>query len=115
MQRDIIAATCGAGEGIVAEGRDIGTVVAPGAPIKVFLTASEAVRARRRSADLAADPDATLEVTQSEQQRRDRIDAPQTAKAADAVQIDSTSLGLDEVVGVIVGLARQRANAAWTG
>jgi cytidylate kinase len=115
MQRDIIAATCGAGEGIVAEGRDIGTVVAPGAPIKVFLTASETVRARRRSADLAADPDATLEVTQSEQQRRDRIDAPQTAKAADAVQIDSTSLGLDEVVSVIVGLARQRADAAWTG
>ena len=115
MQRDIIAAACGAGEGIVAEGRDIGTVVAPGAPIKVFLTASETVRARRRSADLAADPVATLEVTQSEQQRRDRIDAPQTAKAADAVQIDSTSLGLDEVVSVIVGLARQRADAAWTG
>jgi cytidylate kinase len=115
MQHGIIAAACAAGEGIVAEGRDIGTVVAPDAPVKVFLIASEAARASRRSADLAADPAATIEVTQSEQQRRDRIDAPQTAKAADAVQIDSTALGLEEVVSVIVGLARQRVDAARTG
>ena len=115
MQQEIITAACDAGEGIVAEGRDIGTVVAPDAAIKVFLTASETVRARRRSADLGADPAATVELTQSEQQRRDRIDAPQTAMAADAVQIDSTALGLDEVVGAIAGLARQRAGAAWTG
>ena len=115
MQREIIAASCAAGDGIVAEGRDIGTVVAPDAGIKVFLTASEAERARRRAADPAADPAATVEVTQSEQQRRDRTDAPQTAQAADAVQIDSTALGLDEVVGAIVDLARQRAGVAWTG
>ncbi len=115
MQQGIIATSCRAGEGIVAEGRDIGTVVAPDAAIKVFLTASEAVRAHRRSADLAADPAATVAVTQSEQQRRDQIDAPQTAMAADAVHIDSTTLSLDEVVSTIVGLARQRANAAWTG
>jgi cytidylate kinase len=115
MQQEIISAACQAGEGIVAEGRDIGTVVAPDAVIKVFLTASETVRARRRSADLAADPAATVELTQSEQQRRDRTDAPQTARAADAVQIDSTALGLDEVVGAIVDLARQRADVAWTG
>jgi cytidylate kinase len=115
MQREIITASCQAGDGIVAEGRDIGTVVAPDAGIKVFLTASEAERARRRAADLTADPAATVEVTQSEQQRRDRTDAPQTVMAADAVQIDSTALGLDEVVGVIVGLARQRADVAWTG
>ena len=115
MQREIIAASCAAGDGIVAEGRDIGTVVAPDAGIKVFLTASEAERARRRAADPAADPAATVEVTQSEQQRRDRTDAPQTVMAADAVQIDSTALGLDEVVSAIVGLARQRADVAWTG
>jgi CMP/dCMP kinase len=114
MQRGIITASCEAGDGIVAEGRDIGTVVAPDAGIKVFLTASEAERARRRAADLATDPAATVEVTQTEQQRRDRTDAPQTVMAADAVQIDSTALGLDEVVGAIVGLARQRADA-WTG
>ena len=115
MQREIIAASCAAGDGIVAEGRDIGTVVAPDAGSKVFLTASEAERARRRAADPAADPAATVEVTQSEQQRRDRTDAPQTVMAADAVQIDSTALGLDEVVSAIVGLARQRADVAWTG
>src|SRR6266851_1224929 len=60
MQQAIIARTCADGSaegaGIVAEGRDIGTVVAPDAPVKVYLTASDAVRAERRSADLATDP-----------------------------------------------------------
>src|ERR1700684_1216147 len=57
-----------AGEGIVAEGRDVGSVVAPEAPVKVFLTASETVRARRRSADLAGQPGVTLALTQTEQE-----------------------------------------------
>jgi cytidylate kinase len=122
MQREIIAAACAAGEGIVAEGRDIGTVVAPDAAVKVFLTASEEARASRRSADLAADPGATADVTQRENQRRDAIDAPQTVMADDAIEIDSTVLSLDEVVGLIVRLARERAtrrqqprtDPAWT-
>jgi cytidylate kinase len=114
MQQDIIARTCAAGAGIVAEGRDIGTVVAPDAPVKVYLTASESIRAARRSADLAADPSATVALTQAEQQRRDQADAAQMAKARDAVLIDSTALNLDEFIGVIVGLARQRADAAWS-
>jgi cytidylate kinase len=114
MQQDIIARTCAAGAGIVAEGRDIGTVVAPGAPVKVYLTASEATRAERRSADLAADPSATVALTQAEQQRRDQADAAQMAKAPDAVLIDSTALDLDEVVSVIASLARDRADAAWS-
>ena len=59
----------------------------------MFLTASEAIRARRRSADLAADPQATAELTQREQARRDRRDAPQMARAADAVEIDTTRAG----------------------
>jgi cytidylate kinase len=92
----------------VAEGRDIGSVVAPDAAVKVFLTASEAIRAVRRSADLAADPADTAELTQREQARRDRRDAPQMARAADAVEIDTTALGLDEVIAAIVGLARSR-------
>jgi cytidylate kinase len=108
MQQGIIAQACTAGPGIVAEGRDIGTVVAPDAVLKVFLTASEEVRASRRSADLAADPAATAEVTQREQERRDRRDAPQMARAADAVEIDSSRLSLDEVVSLIVGLAQER-------
>jgi CMP/dCMP kinase len=109
-QREIIRRHgCGPGGGIVAEGRDIGTVVAPDALVKVFLTASEEVRAHRRSADLAADPGATVAVTQREQHRRDRADAPQTAMAADAVQIDSSSLSLAEVVSLITDLVRERA------
>jgi CMP/dCMP kinase len=121
-QQEIIARACAAGEGIVAEGRDIGTVVAPGAPVKVFLTASEEARARRRSADLAADPGASAAVTRDENQRRDRADAPQTLMAADAVEVDSTVLSLDEVIGLIVRLASERgfrlrqptrADAAW--
>ena len=98
----------------MAEGRDIGTVVAPDAPVKVYLTASESIRAERRSADLAADPAVTVALTQAEQQRRDQADAAQMAKAPDAVLIDSTALDLDEVISVIVGLARQRADAAWS-
>jgi cytidylate kinase len=108
-QREIIARNAGPGGGIVAEGRDIGTVVAPQALVKVFLTASEDARANRRSADLAVDPGATAAVTRDEQLRRDRADAPQTVMAADAIEIDSTALSLDEVVNLIVGLARERA------
>lgn len=109
LQQRVIAEACAAGHGIVAEGRDIGTVVAPDAAVKVFLTASEDVRAARRSADLAADPEATAELTRREQSRRDRTDAPQMARAADAVDIDSTALQLDEVVDLIVKLAGERA------
>ena len=112
MQREIITRNTGPGGGIVAEGRDIGTVVAPQALVKVFLTASESARANRRSAELAVDPGATTAVTQREQLRRDRADAPQTVMAADAVEVDSTSLSLNEVIGLIVGLARERAGLA---
>jgi len=108
MQQEIIARVCAAGQGIVAEGRDIGTVVAPDAAVKVFLTASEEARAHRRSADLAADPGATATVTTAEHRRRDRADAPQTVMAADAIEVDSTVLSLDQVTGLITRLARER-------
>jgi CMP/dCMP kinase len=116
-QREIIAKACAETGGIVAEGRDIGTVVAPDAVVKVFLTASETTRARRRAADLAADPAATVELTRAEQARRDRADAPQSERAADAVPIDSTQLGVAEVIAEIVALAHARwpsAGSAWT-
>ncbi|MBO0771740.1 MAG: (d)CMP kinase [Actinobacteria bacterium] len=115
LQQEIIARACENGPGIVAEGRDIGTVVAPDAVVKVFLTASEEMRARRRSADLAADPAATTEVTQREQERRDRADAPQTGVAADAVRIDSTALTLDQVISMITALAPGRGGSAPAG
>ena len=98
MQREIIASA----GGIVAEGRDIGTVVAPDAQVKVFLTADGAARASRRAAEASWS-------TQAEVDQRDRMDAAQSEKAADAVEVDSTGLDLDEVVGVIVGLAMQKS------
>ena len=105
MQQELISAAA-ADRGVVAEGRDIGTVVAPDAAVKVFLTANAEVRAERRSADLTADPAATVERTRSEQARRDQRDAAQMVMAADAVEVDTSALGLDEVVATVVGLAR---------
>jgi CMP/dCMP kinase len=99
MQRDIIAQ---AGPGIVAEGRDIGTVVAPDAGVKVFLTAGAAARAVRR----AAQANWSESATRVEQDRRDSLDAAQSGKAADAVEIDSTALSLDQVIDKIVRMAQ---------
>jgi CMP/dCMP kinase len=99
QQREIIASA----GGIVAEGRDIGTVVAPDAPVKVYLTAEGAERATRRAGETSRSPTAT----QIDQDRRDRLDAAQSGKAADAVEIDSTSLSLDQVVDIVVRLARE--------
>jgi cytidylate kinase len=108
-QRRIIADVVAGGYGVVVDGRDIGSVVAPDAPVKVYLTATEAVRARRRSADLAADPAATAELTRLEQARRDKRDAPQMVRAEDAIEIDTTRLTAAEVAERIAGLARERA------
>ena len=101
QQREIIANA----EGIVAEGRDIGTVVAPDAQVKVFLTAQSAARADRRAAE-ASWSAISPQQTQVELDRRDRLDAAQSGKAADAVEIDSTRLDLDQVVDIIVRLAQ---------
>lgn len=108
MQRDIIASAVADGAGIVAEGRDIGTVVAPDAAVKVYLTANEDVRAQRRTADLAADPTATVDITRREQALRDQRDAAQMAMADDAVRIDTSGLGPDDVVRRVVAMARER-------
>ena len=121
LQREIIARARAEGRGIVAEGRDIGTVVAPDAVVKVFLTASERARAQRRAADIAGEaagaPAVTVSATEADQARRDRMDAAQMVRADDAVEIDSTMFGLEDVIGMIAGLAQQRAglpDTAWT-
>jgi len=119
-QQAILADACAAGEGIVAEGRDIGTVVAPQAVVKVFLTASEDARAQRRSADLAADPGATPTATRDEQKRRDAADAAQSAMASDAIKVDSTAMSQAQVISLIVRVAGERGfplagHPAWTG
>jgi cytidylate kinase len=89
----------------VAEGRDIGTVVAPEAQVKVFLTAAPEERARRRAAELGTDPAVVLrEQAMRDERDRSREHAP-LAPAADAVPVDTTGLSLDEVVEQIVTLA----------
>ena len=109
-QREIIAAARG-GAGIVVEGRDIGTVVAPDADLKVFLTAAAHERARRRSTEQAAD----LHATAADLERRDRLDSTRAtdplAQAGDAVVLDSTELGIDEVVGRLAVMLRQGSPA----
>jgi len=116
LQRAIIAGAHASGCGIVLEGRDIGTVVAPQAQVKVFLTASETARAERRAADMSADPAATFALTRDELARRDRLDSTRALspllKAPDAVEIDTTATGLDDVVARIVDLARHPAVSA---
>jgi cytidylate kinase len=89
----------------VAEGRDIGTVVAPDAEVKVFLTADPRERARRRAEELGADVDQVL-MEQRIRDRRDseRADSP-LLKADDAVEVDTTGQTIDEVVARIVALA----------
>jgi CMP/dCMP kinase len=98
-----------AGGDWVAEGRDIGTVVAPDAAVKVFLTASPQARAQRRAAELGGDP-ATVLAEQAIRDQRDtsRAHSP-LAAAADAVTIDTTELTLPEVVARVVDLVRAHA------
>jgi cytidylate kinase len=88
----------------VAEGRDIGSVVAPGAEVKVFLTADPAERARRRAAELGVDQ-ATVLAEQAIRDERDRTrEHSPLAPAPGAVEIDSTHMTLPEVVERIAAL-----------
>ena len=91
----------------VVEGRDIGTVVAPSAELKVFLTASPEERARRRAAELDADPAEVL----AEHARRDGRDSGREHSplraAESAVQIDTTGREIEQVVAAIAALARE--------
>jgi CMP/dCMP kinase len=95
----------------VAEGRDIGTVVSPDAPLKVFLTATGVERARRRSADTGEPPEKVL-AAQSARDARDRQRAHGALRPADdAVELDTTDRSVDEVVESIATLARDRGLA----
>lgn len=102
-QRQLIAAGS-----YVAEGRDIGTVVSPEAPLKVFLTASDEERARRRAAETGEPVEEVL----AAQRRRDASDTEREhgalRAATDAVELDTSSMSLEQVVGRIVGMARER-------
>ena len=103
LQREII----GAG-GIVVEGRDIGSVVAPDADVKVYLTADAAARAHRRAAEEGRASGADLEATRESLLARDRIDSGRATAplvmAEGAVHVDGTAYTLVEVVDLIVAL-----------
>jgi cytidylate kinase len=102
-QRQLIAAG-----NYVAEGRDIGTVVSPDAPLKIFLTASDEERAQRRAAETGEDFQAVLDA----QRRRDARDTEREhgalRAAEDAVELDTTGVTQDEVVARVVALVRER-------
>jgi len=105
-QRELIAAGR-----YVAEGRDIGTVVSPDSPLKIYLSANDAERARRRAAQTGAPVEAVLSA-QSERDRRDSEREHGALRAADdAVEIDTSELRIDEVVERVVELARERGLA----
>ena len=94
--------------GWVAEGRDIGTVVCPDSPLKVHLEADEAERARRRAAESGEDPAAVLSA-QRDRDARDRDREHGALEVAtDAVELDTTGLGIEEVVDRIVAIAAER-------
>jgi cytidylate kinase len=108
QQRRIIRAATACG-GIVVEGRDIGTVVVPDAPLKVFLTADAAQRAARRAAQ-----DGVEDVVgvRRDVERRDRFDSSRAASplraAEDAVELDTTALDVDAVLRRVHELVVQR-------
>jgi cytidylate kinase len=122
LQRDAVRDALAAGQGIVVEGRDIGSVVLPDADLKVWLVADPAVRAARRALEDAAAgrvqatadsaPAPVVDVVAADLARRDALDAGRaaspTTQADDAVVVDATDLGLAEVIDVVVGLVRER-------
>jgi CMP/dCMP kinase len=103
LQQSII----GAG-GIVVEGRDIGTVVCPGADVKIYLNAERQTRAERR---LAERPEIGADALATDLRIRDQSDAERMMPAADAVQIDTTELDVEDVVSRIEQLVRERQPA----
>ena len=100
-QRELIAA----GD-YVAEGRDIGTVVSPDAPLKVFLTASDSERARRRAAETDEPLERVRAALASRDDRDRRREHGALRRAADSTEVDTTGLDVEQVVERIVAMAR---------
>ncbi|GAA0525077.1 cytidylate kinase [Saccharopolyspora erythraea NRRL 2338] len=113
QQRGLIREALSAPGGIVVEGRDIGTVVAPDAGLKVFLTASSHARAQRRTAqDTAEGRVSDLERTHADVRRRDALDSGRRTsplrRADDALELDTTELDVAAVVGRLLELVENR-------
>ena len=105
-QRELIAAG-----NYVAEGRDIGTVVSPDSPLKIFLTASAAERARRRAAQTGESVDEVREAMEARDRRDTSREHGALLAADDSVAVDTTDLSVDQVVERIAELARERGVA----
>jgi cytidylate kinase len=112
LQREVIDQAVDQG-GIVVEGRDIGSVVAPDAEVKVYLTADAAARAARRAAEEGG---VDVEATRDSLLARDRIDSSRATSplvmAEGAVHVDGTAYTLDEVVDLIVSLVETRESVS---
>ena len=104
LQRKIINE---ASKGIVVEGRDIGSVVAPSAQLKIYLTADLEARAKRREAELNVDKDLSQSLAVRDEKDSSRKVSP-LEKALDAVEVDSTELNLEETVELIWELLKER-------
>ncbi|MDN5917556.1 MAG: (d)CMP kinase [Pseudonocardia sp.] len=112
-QHELIEKAVRDGSGIVVEGRDIGTVVVPDAPLKVYLTASPEVRAARRGRqDARAGREADLHVTLTDVERRDKLDSSRRISplyaAADALVLDTDNLSADDVLARLRTLVAER-------
>lgn len=113
QQRELIDKALQEPGGIVVEGRDIGTVVVPDAKLKVFLTADAHARAQRRATqDLAEGRVSDLQQTHADVQRRDKLDSTRKVAplrpAEDAVELDTTHLGVQEVLEQLHKLVESR-------
>jgi len=111
--------TLGAGGGVVAEGRDIGTVVFPEAEVKFFLTASVAIRAERRYEELVANGQAAdIEKVRQEVELRDRRDSERAVaplrQADDAVLVDSSGRDVDAIVSELKDIVLRAAHSTPT-
>jgi cytidylate kinase len=99
--------------GVVVEGRDIGTVVCPDSPVKIFLTASPEARATRRSVETAqSSGDLNIAAVQSDLARRDRLDSIRVSspltQAADALPLDSTMMDVHDVIACVLDVVAAR-------
>jgi len=112
LQREIIDAT---EQGIVVEGRDIGSVVWPQAQVKLYLSADASARAERRAAEAGATDQQSLDATRASLEARDVIDSGRTTaplvQVDGAVRIDTTPHTLDEVIDLVLGLVAERTGS----
>ncbi len=112
-QRALVAEALAGSGGAVVEGRDIGSVVLPDAPLKVYLTASAEVRAARRAAqDRKAGRSADLDAVLADVRRRDGLDSTRATSplhaAPDAVVLDTDELSVEAVLATLLSLAHER-------